>query len=101
MSKEIEETRKHRHAQKLLEEYMKTVAQQMRDRGLYYIIAVVDPRTETSAMGCEGRTNHIELMTNVIVGTAMKALVRDGMSARRRLSEIDPDYETWSDPQKP
>lgn len=100
VNKEIEETKKHLRAQKQLEEYAKTLVQQMQDRGLYYIVAIIDPSTGASTMGCEGRTNCIESMTNTIVKTALSALVKDGVKARSRLSEVDPDFETWNETPK-
>ncbi len=101
MSKEIEETRERNRQQKLLDSYANEIAQQLSDRGLYYMIAVIDPKNGTSTMGCEGRTNHIEAMTNTIVSSGLRSLLKDAMKARKRLRDLDPDYEQFNDPDKP
>lgn len=95
MNKEIEEMREHRKHQAALDEYATTLTQQLQDRGLFYVIAIYDPRTKVQTMGCIGRSNILQGMMVTIVNTITKSFVKHGMMAERKIKQLQ--GETWED----
>lgn len=94
MNKEIEETRKAQESLKQLTAYMETIAQQLRDRGLFYVFAVADKKNGTMLSGIECASSHMPLLVSDIVSRTMTALARDGMETRKKLAGQEP---TWED----
>lgn len=93
MSKEIEETREQRRKQRMTEDYMNVLGQQLRDRGFFYTMAIFDPSVGAVIHGHHGSSGVLAACVTETVKAVSFGMNEQICTLAKRLKEQDPTWE--------